>query len=108
MEDLPENDLRRHLPRFKPEVFDQNLKLVEAVEAIAKRKSVTVGQVAISWVRQQGTIPIPGATKTERVLENYKKVELSDDDLKEIQKILDTFPISGERYGGEHEKLLNL
>ncbi len=95
------------LPRFKPDVFDQNLKLVEAVEKFAKRKDMTMAQVAIGWVCRQGAIPIPGSTKVERVTENCKTASLTDEDMAEIQKILDTLPISGERYGGAHEKLLN-
>ncbi|KAI1775397.1 aldo/keto reductase [Hypoxylon cercidicola] len=107
IEDIPANDMRRMLPRFKPEVFDQNLKLVEAVEAVAKRKGATVPQVAISWVCRQGTIPIPGSTKVERVIENCKDVSLDENDMAELQRIMDTLPISGERYGGKFETQLN-
>lgn len=107
MDGLPENDYRRHLPRFQPAVFDQNFKLVEAVEMLAKRKGVTVVQIAMAWVRLQGAIPIPSSTKVERLVENCTDVSLSENDLEEIQKILDAFPISGERYGGNNEKLLN-
>ncbi|KAF2498136.1 aldo/keto reductase [Lophium mytilinum] len=106
-EDLPEAGAMRFLPRFQPDVFDQNLKLVEAVETLAKRKGSTVPQVAIAWVRHQGAIPIPGATKIERVVENCTEVELSEKEQREIQQMLDNFPIQGQRYGGEHEALLN-
>ena len=106
-DDLPQNDFRRMLPRFKPDVFDQNFKVVLAVEQIAKRKGITTAQVAIGWVCHQGAIPIPGSTKAEGVIENCKAASLTDEDMAEIQKILDTLPISGERYGGAHEKLLN-
>lgn len=95
------------LPRFKPDVFDQNFKLVKAVEEIAKRKGTTTAQVAIGWVSRQGAIPIPGSTRIERVIENCKPASLTNEDEGEIQKILDTLPVSGERYGGAHEKLLN-
>jgi len=107
LDDLPQNDFRRMLSRFKPEVFDQNLKLVNAVGQIAKRKGVTTAQVAIGWVCRQGAIPIPGSTKANRVTENCKPASLSDEDMAEIQKILDTMPAAGERYGGVHENLLN-
>ncbi|KAK0639387.1 hypothetical protein B0T16DRAFT_463070 [Cercophora newfieldiana] len=83
---------RRMLPRFQPDVFEQNFKLVEAVEAIAKRKGVTTAQIAIGWVCRQGAMPIPGSIKVGP---------------EEIQKILDKFPISGLRYGGAQEKFLN-
>jgi pyridoxine 4-dehydrogenase len=107
VEELPENDFRRMLPRFQPEVFEQNFKLVEAVERLAKRKGVTVAQVAIGWVCRQGAIPIPGSTKSKRIVENCKPGVLTDEDMAAIDKILKTLPIAGERYGGRWEKYLN-
>lgn len=107
LEDLPENDIRRRLPRFQPGVFEDNFKLVEAVEKVAKRKGATTAQVAIAWVRRQGAIPIPGTTKVNRVMENLKDVDLDENDLAEIQKILDAFPVQGQRYGGKFEELLD-
>ncbi|KAK1750197.1 NADP-dependent oxidoreductase domain-containing protein, partial [Echria macrotheca] len=107
IDDLTENDFRRMLPRFQPENFGQNLKLVEAVEQIAKQKGVTTAQVAIGWVVRQGAIPIPGSKKDSRVIENCNPASLTDSDIMDIQKILDTLPISGERYGGQHEAMLN-
>ncbi|KAK4167858.1 putative pyridoxal reductase protein [Cladorrhinum sp. PSN259] len=107
LEDLPADDFRRMLPRFQPDAFEQNVKLVEAVEAIAKRKGVTMAQVAIGWVCRQGAIPIPGSTKVDRIVENCHPATLTDEEAVEIQKILDAFPVSGQRYGGVHEKFLN-
>ncbi|KAI0161823.1 aldo/keto reductase [Hypoxylon sp. FL1284] len=107
LEDLPENDMRRMFPRFQPDVFDQNFKLVEAVESLAQRKGATVAQVAISWVRRQGTTPIPGSTKPERVVENCKDVPLDEADLAELQRIIDTVPVTGGRYPGMFEAELN-
>ncbi|OJJ07659.1 hypothetical protein ASPVEDRAFT_142397 [Aspergillus versicolor CBS 583.65] len=106
--DLGETDMRRMLPRFQPDVFDNNFKIVEAVEAIAQRKNATVAQVAIAWVRAQGAIPIPGATTEGRVLENYRDVALTVDELEEIERGLQSLAVLGDRYGGRHEKLLNL
>ncbi|KAL2857334.1 NADP-dependent oxidoreductase domain-containing protein [Aspergillus pseudoustus] len=80
-EDLSESDMRRHLSRFKREAFENNAKLAEAVRAVAKRKGVTVPQVAMPWVSAQGAIPIPGATTEERVRENCTRVELDEMDL---------------------------
>ncbi|KAK9430293.1 hypothetical protein V1505DRAFT_356074 [Lipomyces doorenjongii] len=80
------------LPRFKPENFDQNLKLVDAVGQIAKRE------------RDHRA----GAHRLEaRIIENCMPASLIDEDKTEIQKILDTLPISRERYGGQHESMLN-
>ena len=77
------------------------------MEDFAKRKGLTTAQVAIGWVCRQGTIPIPGSKKIERVVENCKVASLTDEDMAEIQKFLNDLPVAGERYGGEHEKLLN-
>ncbi|KAF5528008.1 Pyridoxal reductase [Colletotrichum aenigma] len=106
-EDLPANDMRHMLPRFKADVFTQNFKLVEAVEKIAQRKGANVAQVAIAWVRRQGAIPIPGSTKAERVVQNCEDVQLSDDDLKEIWALIESLPVAGQRYGGKFEQYLN-
>lgn len=107
LDDLAQNDFRRMMPRFQPDAFDQNFKLVEAVEQIAKRKNMTTAQIAIGWVCSQGAIPIPGSIRVERVIENCKTTSLTDEDMAELQNIIDTLPVSGERYGGAHEKLLN-
>lgn len=106
-DDLPENNYRRRLPRFQPDVFGENLKLVEAVEGIAKRKGLTSAQVGLAWVRSQGAIPIPGTTKLERLKENCKEVSLTDEEVEEIREILGRLPVHGQRYGGQAEKLLN-
>ena len=74
------------LPRFKPDVFDEDFKLVEAVEKLAKRKGVMTAQVAIGWVCRQGVIPISSSIKMDRVIENRKLVSLTDDDMVELQR----------------------
>ncbi|KAL4758900.1 aldo/keto reductase family protein [Aspergillus foveolatus] len=106
--DLAENDMRRMLPRFQPDVFEDNFRLVEAVENVAQQKGVSIAPVAIAWVRAHGAIPIPGATTEERVLENFRDVTLTPEDLNKIQSVLDGLEVKGDRYGGQHEKLLNL
>ncbi|KAK3328280.1 pyridoxine 4-dehydrogenase [Cercophora scortea] len=110
--DLPANDFRHRLPRFQPgAAFDANAKLAQAVENLAARKGVIPSQVAIAWVRQQGgaIIPIPGSTKPERVVENTAAADvwLSEQDLEELKGMMEALPVSGERYGGAHELLLN-
>jgi pyridoxine 4-dehydrogenase len=106
VDDLPK-DMRSMFPRLKPEVFDQNAKLVDAVEKIAKRKGIATSQVAIAWVHRQGGIPIPGSTDAGRIAMNSKIVELTDEDMSEIQHAIDTNPIAGERYPAAHAKFLN-
>ncbi|KAH8165930.1 hypothetical protein CIB48_g2334 [Xylaria polymorpha] len=105
-EDIPENSYLRHLPRFQPGGnFENNIKLVHEVEHLAKQKGCTPAQLAISWVRALNgrpgmptIIPIPGATTAKRVKENAKVVELTDEDMVAIDKILDGFKPIGRRY----------
>lgn len=106
-EDLPEDDMRRHFPRFQPDVFDENIKLVHHVEAIAKKKGVTPAQVALAWIRTMSgrnglpqIIPIPGATTESRVLENSKELILTEDEMNDLEDILSKFVVQGARYGG--------
>lgn len=106
-DDLAEDDHRRHLPRFSEENFPKNLDLIHQLEKLAKRKGCTPGQIGIAWVKAQSErdgnpviIPIPGATTVERVKENLVDVDLSENDLKEIDSILASAEIHGERYHG--------
>lgn len=99
------DSILQHLPRYQPDVFDENIKLVHAVEDIAQKKGVTAGQIALGWVLHQSgkngmptIIPIPGATTSERVRENMKPARLDESDMKELAQILDKFPVTGERY----------
>jgi pyridoxine 4-dehydrogenase len=107
-EDIPKEGYLRMYPRYQAANFDQNLKLADAVETVAKQKGVTVAQVAINWCRSQGVIPIAGWTKVERSEENCKDVPLSDKELGQIQMALDALPIVGGRYPALFEPLLNL
>lgn len=96
--DLPEGDYRHHLPRFQPGAFEKNVKLAETVEKVAQAKGCTAPQVAIAWARQQGTLPIPGVTKLDKVVENCKAVTLNETELAELQKGLDGTEVVGHRY----------
>lgn len=115
--DIPDDDFRKHLPKFQDEVLDHNNQVTDEVLKLAERKGVTAAQIAIAWVRGLsgrtvplgddgedvtfGTvIPIPGATKSERVIENTKSgsVVLTDEEYDEITEILKRTPIKGNRY----------
>ncbi|EMD01022.1 hypothetical protein BAUCODRAFT_62176 [Baudoinia panamericana UAMH 10762] len=111
-DDLDEHDLRKHYPRFQPDVFDKNLQLVNEMQKLAQRKGCTSGQIAIAWIKAKSgkeglpvIIPIPGATTPERVAENCAEVELSANDVKEIDSLLATVQIEGGRYPEGHSKL---
>lgn len=105
LDDLPEDSMLRHFPRFLPENFDINLQLVRQVEQLAQKKGCTPAQLAISWTislsQRPGMpviVPIPGATTTERVRENSKVVRLSLAELDEIDATLAKFEVKGRRY----------
>lgn len=105
IDDLPENDSRRHMPRFQPENFDKNLQIVEEIEKIANRKGVKPGQIGMAWVKKMGeregmpkVLPIPGSTSPARVKENAVEVDLSEKEMEEIEGILKSITISGGRY----------
>ena len=98
----------QHMPRFQPDVFDENIKLLHAVEGIAQKKGVTPAQIAIGWILYQSgkegmptIVPIPGATTSARVEENMKPAQLEESDMKELSEILAKFPIVGDRYHKE-------
>lgn len=104
-EDLPEDDNRRHFPRFQGENFKHNVTLANKVIELAEKKGITAGQFALAWVRTLSKrpgmptiIPIPGATKAERVKENSKLVELTDEEMATVDEILDKMDIKGTRY----------
>jgi aryl-alcohol dehydrogenase-like predicted oxidoreductase len=110
-DDLPEGDYRRNSPRFQGENFQRNLDLVERVEEIARRKRCTPAQLALAWLLAQGedTVPIPG-TKQRRYLEENVgalNVELTRDDLEEIEEVAPKGVAAGERYHEAGMKTIN-
>jgi pyridoxine 4-dehydrogenase len=113
-EDIPDEDIRRILPRFQPENFEKNMRLVRELEKIAAKKKCTSAQLALGWVRslskREGlpeVIPIPGATTVERVMENSIEVELTEEETKEIDSVLASCEVIGDRYHSFGMKLVN-
>lgn len=103
--DIPEDDLRRRMPRFQEENFAANMELVKAVEELANKKDCTTAQLALAWVRtlskRNGNpeiIPIPGASTEERVLENSKYLTLEESEMETLDAMLAKFEVSGGRY----------
>lgn len=99
-------------PRFQPENFETNIKLVKELEKIAEKKSCTPAQLALAWVRSLSNkkgmptvIPIPSASTVERVKENAVEVELNEVDMKDIDAILASCEVIGERYNPEGMKM---
>lgn len=110
-EDLPEDDFRRHSPRFQGENFRKNLDLVAEVERMAEEKSCTPAQLALAWVLARGEdiVPIPGTKRRARLEDNIKalEVQLSTDDLAHIDRILPPGAAAGERYDASQMQALN-
>ncbi|KAI1648354.1 putative aldo/keto reductase [Daldinia loculata] len=105
IEDIPEDSMLRRFPRFLPGNFEINLELVRQVEELAKKKGCTPAQLAINWTlaisKRPGMptiIPIPGATTAARVEENSKLVDITDEEMAEIDATLSKFKTAGERY----------
>jgi aryl-alcohol dehydrogenase-like predicted oxidoreductase len=101
-EDLPEDDFRRHHPRFQGENFKRNLELVERVEQIAREKGVTAGQLALAWVLSRGEdlVPIPGTKRRSYLEENVAaaEIELSSEDLDRLDEAAPVGATAGDRY----------
>ena len=97
-EDIPEDDFRRHNPRFQGENFTRNLQLVDRVKELADEKGCTPAQLALAWLLAQGddVAPIPGTKKRARLEENLGAldVELTADDLARLDELA---PVGGRR-----------
>ena len=92
VDDLPENDFRRGIPRFQEAYFHKNIELVEAIEAMAKEKSVTSSQLALAWIMSKGILPIPG-TKRRKYLEQNLAATLIDLSPAELERIDNIVPL---------------
>jgi aryl-alcohol dehydrogenase-like predicted oxidoreductase len=101
-EDYPPDDYRRQQPRFQGENFDRNMKLVDAVQAIASEKGAKPGQVALAWLLAQGPdiVPIPGTKRRTYLEENVASinVKLSPLDLERIEAAAPRGITAGGRY----------
>src|SRR5437588_457621 len=100
------SDFRNRLPRFTPEARKANQGLVDLLGDIAKRKKATSAQIALAWLLAQKPwiVPIPGTTKLHRLEENIgaASIELTLDDLREIEHAASKIDVKGARY---HEHL---
>jgi aryl-alcohol dehydrogenase-like predicted oxidoreductase len=99
---LGEGDFRKILPRFKPEALEKNQALVDLLERIASEKRSTPAQIALAWLlaKKPWIVPIPGTTKLHRLEENLGAVyvELTADNLAEIERAAAAITVEGERY----------
>jgi aryl-alcohol dehydrogenase-like predicted oxidoreductase len=106
------SDFRNIVPRFTPEARKANLALVDLLREIAQRKNATLAQIALAWLlaQKQWIVPIPGTRKLERLEENLGAVaiELTPDDLCEIDGAASKITIQGARYPEYLEKRTGL
>lgn len=104
-----EGDFRKALPRFTPEAIQANQRLIGLIKGIAEKKNATVAQIALAWLlcQKPWIVPIPGTTKMERLEENIGAVsiELTHDDLKEIDEIISSVAVAGDRYPERLDRL---
>jgi len=105
-------DFRQIVPRFTPEARKTNQSIVDLLREIAERKRTTPAQIALAWLLAQKPwiVPIPGTTKLHRLEENIgaAKVELTPDDVRDIDRPASRITIEGARYPGELEKRTGL
>ena len=103
------SDLRNTLPRFTPEARKANRALVDLLGEIAKRKKAMPAQIALAWLLAQKPwiVPIPGTTKPPRLEENVGavEIELTTDDLREIESAASEIEVQGARYPEHLEQL---
>jgi len=107
VEDLAPNDRRRQHPRFQPENLARNIKMVEALEAMARGRGVTAAQLALAWLLAQGEdiVPIPGTNHLKNVELNAAAadIRLSPEKVERLREIFAIGAGAGKRY---HDKVL--
>jgi len=103
------SDFRNIVPRFTPEARKANQALVDLLRKIGERKKATPAQIALAWLLAQKPwiVPIPGTRKLERLEENLGAVavELTSDDLREIDSAASKIPVQGARYPENLEQM---
>jgi aryl-alcohol dehydrogenase-like predicted oxidoreductase len=105
-------DFRSKLPRFAPDALKTNQALIDLLGRIASKKKATPAQIALAWLLAQKPwiAPIPGTTKLNRLEENIGAValQLTSDDLREIESASSNIKVEGARYPEAIEKMTGL
>ncbi|OLT52276.1 aldo/keto reductase [Cellulosimicrobium sp. CUA-896] len=108
---LGDDDWRKVFPRFTPEMIESSQGLVDLMRRVAERRGATPGQVALAWILAGNpwAVPIPGTRRVERLEENVggAEVELTDDDLREIDEIAAPLQLTGDRYPAAMQKMID-
>ena len=100
IDDLPENDFRRAIPRFQGEQFYRNIELVKAIEAMAAQRHITSSQLALAWIMGKGILPIPGTKRMKYLEQNLAaaQIELSGEELARLESIVPLGTDTGKPY----------
>jgi aryl-alcohol dehydrogenase-like predicted oxidoreductase len=100
IDDLPEKDFRRAIPRFQEVYFHKNIELVQAIETMAQEKNITSSQLAIAWILSKGILPIPGTKRRKYVEQNLAaaQISLSEADLIKLENIVPLGTDTGNPY----------
>lgn len=111
VDDLEKDDYRRHSPRFQGDNFEKNLKLVDKIKELAKKRRIKPNQLALAWVLNQGDFifPIPGSTKISHIEENIEatSIKLTSEELNQIDEMIPKGAASGTRYPEAMMKSVN-
>jgi len=103
------SDIRSRIPRFAPEARKANRIFIDLLTKIGEQKGATLAQIALAWLLAQKVwiVPIPGSRKLDRLEENIGAVavELTPDDLREIESAISKITVQGERYPKEHQQM---
>lgn len=101
-EDIPEDDYRRHHPRFQGENFQRNLDVVQRVKELAQEKDCTPGQLALAWLLAAGNdiVPIPGTKRVTYLEENLAALDirLTAEEVRRIEEVAPVGATAGQRY----------
>jgi aryl-alcohol dehydrogenase-like predicted oxidoreductase len=112
VEDIPEDDRRRQHPRFEPGNLEANLALVGRLQAMAREKGATPGQLALAWLLARGpdVVPIPGTKRRARLEENVGAlgVQLTGDDVRVLDEAVPRGAAAGSRYPAAQMKAVYL
>lgn len=103
----PDNDNRQTLPRFQPDAIRANTRIVEVLNAFGRTRGLTPAQIALAWLMNKKPFiePIPGTTKLSHLEENLRATDVvfTDDEVKELEKIISSIPVTGNRYDALQE-----
>ena len=109
--DIPDDDFRKHHPRFQGENFKRNLELVARVEELARKKKCTSSQLALAWVLAQGKdiVPIPGTKQRKYLEENVGalSLKLTPEDLRRLEEAAPRGAAAGDRYTPQGMRAIN-